>query len=193
MDFKSLVYKRRTIRKFDNKKIENQTLIELIDLARMAPSGSNMQPLKYIIVNEEENINQLFDYTKWAGYLKGEGNPNKSERPTAYIVVLNDNHIRKEGYELEAGAAIQNILLGAVEKNIGCAWLGAIDRNRIIDLLDIPKHLIIVSVIAIGYPAYDTKTEVENGSIRYYLDKKGMLHVPKRKLKDLIVLTKQHF
>jgi len=193
MNFKKLVYKRRTIRKFNNKKIKDKTLLELIDLARMAPSASNLQPLKYIIVNDEKNTRELFNYIKWAGYLRGKGSPDISEQPTAYIVVLNDSTIRKEGYELDAGAAIENILLGAVKKKIGCAWLGAIDRNKIRQLFDIEKHLFIISVIALGYSKYATKAEFEKGDIKYYLDDEGTLHVPKRKLKDLIVLTKPHF
>lgn len=190
MNFKEIIYKRRTIRKFTDRKVSYQDLVHLVDLARMAPSGSNMQPLKYITVNEQENVKRIFSHTKWAGYLNGKGTPDDSERPMAFILVLNDEEIRKEGYELDAGASIQSILLGATEKGIGTAWLGAIDRDAIREILEIPLKYRIISAIALGYPDYQTVVEDEKGDIRYYLDVEGVLHIPKRKIDDIIVLTK---
>ncbi len=190
MEFKELVNDRRTVRKFTNDQVEIENIIDLVDLARMAPSGSNMQPLKYVIVHKKKNVNELFTYTKWAGYLQGKGRPDDKHQPGAYIIVLNDRTIRKEGYELDAGAAIMNILLGACDKKMDAAWLGAIDRDAIRKLLLIPDQYVIISAIALGYGDYKTITEDEKGDIKYYLDSDEMLHIPKRKLKDLIVLTK---
>ncbi|MBN2852124.1 MAG: nitroreductase family protein [Clostridia bacterium] len=190
MNIKDIIYERRTIRKFTDRKVSDSDLNYLIDLARMAPSGSNMQPLKYAIVNQEDNVQKVFKLTKWAGYLKGKGSPDETERPTAFIIVLNDEEIRKEGYELDAGASIQNILLGATEKGIGTAWLGAIDRDEIRNILEIPMRFRIISAIALGYANYKTVIEEEKGDIKYYLDNDDVLHIPKRKNSDIIVLTK---
>lgn len=190
MNITKLINTRRTTRRFSEKVISKEILIDLVDLARMAPSGSNMQPLKYVIITETELVNEVFAYTKWAGYLQGKGSPTEKQAPTSFILVLNDLTIRKTGYELDAGASIQNILLGATDIGIGTAWLGAIDRDEIRRLINLPEKYNIISAIALGIADYMTIVEDEQGDIKYYVDDLNVLHVPKRKLNDIIVLTK---
>jgi len=181
------IIKRRTIRKFKQEKIKRDVLIKLINAARHAPSGANLQPLKYIIVDRPEKVEKIFIYLKWAGYLAPHGDPKEGEKPVAYIIVLADTKIRKTGYELDAGAAIQNILLAAEEEDIGTCWIGSIDREAVRTLLNIPEEYIIDSVIALGYKGENSVSEDERGSIKYYRDENGMIHVPKRKLEDIIL------
>ncbi len=190
MNITKIINTRRTIRRFIDKPIDKEILVNLVDLARMAPSGSNMQPLKYVIINDTKLVKEVFAFTRWAGYLQGKGSPTKEQAPTAFIIVLNDQTIRKSGYELDAGASIQNILLGATDLKIGTAWLGAIDRDQIRKLLTLPKKYTIISAIALGIADYKTIVEDEQGDIKYYVDDLNTLHIPKRKLNDIIVLTK---
>lgn len=178
---------RRSIRKFKQDKIGNKTLHKYIDAARLAPSASNMQPVRYAIVNGEENVQRFFPFTNWAGYIKPAGNPAPGEEPTAYIVILADTSIRNSNYELDIGAAAQNIMLCAQEDGIGTCWLGAIDRDKIREFLQLDEKYAISTVIALGYPAENPQIEQENGTIKYYKDENGTLHVPKRKLEDIII------
>jgi len=189
MSVYNIAQSRRSIRKFNQDKIENETLIKYIDAARLAPSASNMQPIRYVIVNEDKNVKELFNFMSWAGYIKPEGNPKSGEEPTAYIVILADTNIRKTGYELDIGAAAQNIMLCAQEDGIGTCWLGAIDREKIKNMLSLEDNFVINTVIALGYPAEKPQTELENGSTKYYKDQNGTLHVPKKGLEDVIFKT----
>jgi len=191
MSIKKIIYERRTIRKFKIQTINTSDLVELIDFARMAPSASNIQSLKYIIVNNQEKVIEVFKNTKWAGYLKGDGSPTIEQRPRAFIIVLNDMIIKKEGYELDAGASIENILLGAQSKKIGTAWLGAINKVNIKSILEISNQYKIIAAIALGYADYKTKIEDVKNDIKYYLDKEDILHIPKRKISEVILLTKE--
>lgn len=180
--------KRRTIRKFKQEKIKRDILVKLINAARHAPSGANLQPLKYIIVDQpEEKLEEVFMHLKWAGYLAPHGDPKEGEKPVAYIIVLVDTEIRKTGYELDAGAAIQNILLAAEEEDIGTCWIGSVDREAVRTILNIPQQYIIDSVIALGYKGENSVSEDEKGSIKYYKDENRVIHVPKRKLEDIIL------
>lgn len=187
MSVYEIAAKRRTIRKFKQDKLENELLLSFIDAARLAPSASNMQPIKYKVINNAESVNKLFPSLKWAGYIAPNGNPAAGEEPTAYIVILVDTKIRNSGYELDIGAAAQTIMLCAQEKGIGTCWLGAIDRDAIRKDFNIGDEYTINTVIALGYPLEEPQTEVENGSIKYYKDENGKLHVPKRKLEDILV------
>jgi len=178
---------RRTIRKFKQEKIGEDTLKKLVNAARHAPSAANIQPIKYIIVNDEKKVNEIFKYVKWAGYIAPHGNPSENEKPVAFIVILIDTEIKKNYYELDVGAAAQNIFLAAWEEGIGTCWIGAFDKDAVGKILNIDGRYIINTVVALGYMAEEPVVEDEKGSIKYYKDEKGVLHVPKRKLDDIII------
>lgn len=182
-----LIRQRRTIRKFQQKKLEGSQLAMLVEAARLAPSANNLQPLRYVIIDDDEKTAQFFRHVKWAGYITPEGNPGKGEEPVAYIVILADTEVRKAGYELDAGAAAQNIILAALEEGIGSCWIGSINRDAVRKMLNIPERYVINTAVALGYPSESPVVEDENGSIRYYKDRNGVLHVPKRKLDDIIL------
>ena len=177
---------RRSIRKFTREQVDIGILKKIIKNGSLAASGSNMQPIKYIIATGEK-ADLIFPLTRWAGYLKGKGNPSFEERPAAFILVLNDNDIRKKGFELDAGAAVQNMLLAAHSMGLGTCWLGAIDYEKISELAGVGERYKLISAIAVGYPAYKSISEVSKGDIKYYLDEEEVLHVPKRGLDEIIL------
>jgi len=180
------IIERRTVRRFRQEKIQRALLEKLVNAARHAPSGANLQPLKYRIVDDEK-VNRIVENVKWAAYLAEHGAPKEDQNPVAFIVVLVDTEIKKSHYEWDEGAAIQNILLVADEEGIGSCWIGSVDREAVRSILNISERYIISSIIALGYKAETPVSEDENGSIKYYRDDNGTLHVPKRKLSDIII------
>ena len=182
-----LVKKRRTIRRFKQNPIDRQLLLDLIEAARLAPSGANLQPLEYLLIDDKSLVSQVFPFTHWAGYLPKEtGLPPEGKRPTVYIMVLINRNIRANGGIHDVGAACENIILTALEQNVGCCWLGSIDRNDLRALFAIPEYYEIDSLLALGYPDEEPLCEDEQGSIRYYLDDNNVLHVPKRKRAEIM-------
>ena len=188
MNIYEAIAKRRSIRRFKQKPVSKETLIKLVDAARMAPSSANLQPLRYIIVLDEKLREQVFRCTKWAGYIAPEGDPAETERPMAYIIVLIDTGIvdNPVNGRRDSGAAIENITLAAIEEGLGTCWLGALDRKKLSDILGITERLIIDSVVALGYPDEDPKVIEATDSIKYFKDESGRLNVPKRKLEDIM-------
>lgn len=184
---KDLILKRRTIRKFEQKPIEIEQLKSYVNTARVAPSAANLQPLKYVIVNTKEMTDKVFETLKWAGYLKGEYNPKENERPTAYIVVCADTCISKANFDLDVGAAVENIILSALLDGVGSCWLGSVDRDKLREILSIPSTLSISCVVALGYPLEAPKeAAAKDGDIKYYLED-STLNVPKRSLDEIII------
>ena len=181
------IRRRRTVRRFRQEPVSRRILEDLVDAARLAPSASNLQPLKYIVVDDPGQVSAVFDQVKWAAYLAPEGTPAEGERPVVFIAVLVDTEIRRNGYELDIGAACGQLLLAAVDAGLGACWMGAINRTEIIRILEIPEQYLLNTVVALGYPAEEPVAEDETGSIRYYKDAEGVLHVPKRKKKDILV------
>ena len=186
MDCIKSIEGRRSIRKFERKHVPVEDLKELVRLGGMAASGMNVQPLKYIVA-AGESADAIFPHTRWAGYLKGKGSPSFEERPAAFILVLNDNTLRKSGYELDAGAAVQNMLVAAHSFGLGTCWLGAINYDVISELAGIGDDYKLISAVAVGYPAQKSITEPSEGDIKYYLDDEAVLHVPKRGLDEIIL------
>ena len=182
MSVYELILKRRSIRAFQNKPVEVEKIEKMVNAARVAPSGANLQPLKYIAVTTPELCGKVFGMTKYAGYLK-DWNPGEDEQPSAYIVVLQDMAISKN--QLDAGAAIENIILTALEDGVASCWVGSFDRAGLMETLDIDETLEINSVVALGYPAQQSEEADYKGDVKYYMDEKGMLHVPKRPIEDV--------
>lgn len=185
MDVSEALLNRRTIRKFKQIPIEEEKLKALINYARLAPFAANIQGLKYKIITTPALTDKIFNNVKWAGYLP-KASPLPDERPPAYIAVLGDTKI-KDSFETDAGAAVASIILGAWEMGIGSCWMGAIRRNDISAILKLPPEYSLLYVIALGYPAQDSKECEYKGSPKYFYDDNNVLNVPKLSLDDIII------
>jgi nitroreductase len=188
---KHLIMKNRSYRRFyEEEKIPMEELKSLIDLARLSPSGANLQSLKYVLSNEEKTNAMIFNELKWAGYLKDWKGPIKGERPAAYIIILLDESISKTCY-WDHGIAAQSILLGATEIGYGGCQFGAFNAEEIKKVLDISNNLKPLVVIALGKPKEVVLLEDLNDekNIKYYRDEKEVHHVPKRSLEDIVLKT----
>lgn len=186
---KDLVWKNRSYRRFDQKAaVDRETLRELVDLARHAASGSNKQPLKYVLSCDPETNARIFPHTHWAGYLTDWPGPVEGERPSAYIVILGDTEI-SNSVGCDHGIAAQTMLLGATEKGLGGCMIGAVDRPGLRAALDIPERYEIQLVLALGKPIEKVVLEDvgPDGDIKYHRDAQGVHYVPKRSLDELIL------
>jgi len=186
---RNLVLSNRSYRRFDEScPIPRETLVELVGLARCTASAGNRQPLKYILSADRETNARIFPFLAWAGYLKDWDGPASGERPTGYIVILVDESITKDWW-CDDGIAAQTILLGAVEKGFGGCMFGSVQREKLRQEFAIPDHLRVRLVLALGKPAETVVLEdlKPGGDIRYWRDEKGVHHVPKRNLEELIV------
>ena len=185
---KELVLKTRSIRRFIEEPVSEETLLYLIDIARLSASAANLQPLKYIISFKDSLNNVIFPNLMWAGYLNEWKGPEKGERPSAYIIVMGDRSIA-DSFGCDHGIATQNIILGAAEIGLGCCIIGAVDRKKIIEKLNISENYEILHIIAIGKAGEEVILEEmkKEDSVKYWRDKKGIHHVPKRALEDIVL------
>jgi nitroreductase len=184
-----LIRKNRSTRRFHQEvSISIHTLRELIELARLSPSGGNRQPLKFVLSNNQATNDLIFKYLTWAIYLKPWPGPAVGERPSAYIIILGDKAIGGSfGYD--TGIAAQSILLGAVEKGLGGCIIASVDRERLGAALALPEGFEILLVLALGKPAEVVVLEPlgADRKIEYWRDADGIHHVPKRPIEEIIV------
>ncbi len=187
MEVKTALLERRTIRKFKQSAIPKQDLLTIIDYARLAAYPGNNQTLRFAVIDEKSLIDTVFKHTRWAGYL-ADGTPKEDERPTAFIAILGDKSV-KSTFEVEAGAAVTSMMLGAFDMGIGSCWIGSLNRTEIMKALNLSEDdYSLVYVLALGYPAQKScACEMKDGDIKYFLDDENILNVPKRSLDEIII------
>jgi len=183
-----LILKNRSYRRFDQSVLlPMQLLRAMVEAARLSGSARNMQALRYMLFNNAYDCEKIFPTLAWAGYLKNWPGPSDGERPAAYIVQLGDLELTNDWW-CDDGIAAQSMLLTAVEGGFGGCIIGSVQRERLRDILDIPEQYKIIQVLALGKPAEEVVIdEMVNGDIKYWRDEKGVHHVPKRGLDELIV------
>jgi nitroreductase len=178
-----LVVSNRSYRRFyQDVAIELETLKKLVDLARLSPSAANRQALKYILSNDPQRNALIYPN------IRMDGNPPEGERPSAYVVILEDTGIRL-ALACDYGIAAQTIHLGAVEKGLGGCMIGNINRDGLRKALKIPAEYEILLVLALGKPMETMVIETigEDGRTQQWWDDDRVRHVPKRPLDDIIV------
>jgi len=184
---RDLLVHNRSYRRFaQNKRIQEEELLELIELVRWCASGRNAQPLKYVPVWKEEDCAAVFPLLAWAGYLKDWPGPEEGERPVAYLIQLLDTRIAADCL-CDDGIQAQTLLLGAVEKGYGGCIIRAFKDEALRRLLALPEYMKIRYVIALGEPRENVVVEdMEGEDYKYWRDAEEVHHVPKRKLESLI-------
>ena len=159
------IFKRRSVRSYLNKEVKTEKIEKLLRAGMQAPSAMNCQPWEFIVVSGKENLQELSKVSKFGLAIE---KANK-----AIIVLFNKNKsIMQKYWQQDLGAATQNILLEAVELNLGSLWVGvAPDTSKIEYIQKIYKldeNLIPFNVIAIGY----LEKEDDNFFIDRYDEKK---------------------
>ncbi len=186
---KDLLTANRTCRRFyQDVAVENEILRELVGLTRLSASGSNRQPLKYILSCDPAKNAVIFQCLGFAGALKDWPGPSEGERPSAHIIILGDTEIRKT-FGCDHGIAALSIFLGAREKGLGGCMHGNVKREVLGKALDIPSRYEILLVLSLGKPKEEVVLETlePGGSFNYWRDSDNVHHVPKRRLDDIII------
>ncbi len=186
---RDLVISNRTCRRFYEEAITRETLRELVDLARLSASGSNRQPLKYILVCDPEKNAFMFSNVGWAIFNgKRDPGPPEGERPSAYIIMLGDTEVNKN-FGIDPGIACQSIYLGAREKGLGGTIHGTVKRKEVTEAFNIPPRYQILYVLSLGKVRGKTVIETvgADGKTDYWRDSDNVHHVPKRPLDEIII------
>lgn len=189
MDLQTLLEKRRSYRKFDESKpLSANDREAILQAVQTASSGMNRQSLRFISVESQEKVSQVFDLTHWAASLPADlGQPKPGERPVYFVVVC--AHTESTPFvDVDKGLAISNMTLTAMDRGIGSCIIGNFNHKKMQDLLDIDEDYTCNLVVAFGYPAItSTIKEVAAGEdLSYYLDDDGQYIVPKLKTEDIV-------
>ena len=144
-----VIYKRRSIRKYQNKPVEEEKLNEVLKAAMYAPSGMNKQPWHFIVCKERKTLDEVQKIHPYSSML--------SSAPCC-IIVAGDTKMEhaKGSYIQDCAAAVENLLLAACALELGTCWLGIYpDKTRqgqFKKLFNMPSDIEPLCVVALGYP-----------------------------------------
>lgn len=143
MEIINAILNRRSVRRFKSDKISEDKLIKIIEAARWAPSATNRQACRFVVVTDEAILKTIADNTKIVFYKQSHA----AECPAMIAVCCKGSN-----WIEEIGAAIQNILLTAHILDLGTCWIGAFNKSVVREILSIPKGYNIYALILLGYP-----------------------------------------
>lgn len=169
------IFKRRSIRNYTDQEVEKEKLILLLKAAMAAPTAANRQPWEFIVVNDKERLNEL----------RGTLRAGQYNAPVAIVVCGNMklafSNQDKEIWTQDCSAAIENMLIAAVELGLGSVWIGLYPTPSkcapVSKVLNIPEHVIPMSVVYFGYPGEFKEPRTQYNEERIYWQE----YEPKRK------------
>ncbi len=187
---KDLITKNRSYRRFhQDSHVESDMLYDLVELARLSASAGNKQPLKYMLSCDSGTNAKIFPTLAWAASLKDWPGPSEGERPSAYVIILEDKGLSNPYVQFDVGITAQSILLGAVEKGLGGCMIASVKCEQLREKLSITDSFDIALVVALGRPKEEVVIDAvgSSGDTTYWRDDNSVHHVPKRLLEDIIV------
>jgi nitroreductase len=138
---------RRSVRNFKKKPVEEKKIEEIVDAARLAPSGNNLQPVEYIVVTDRNRREEIADIATYGNFI--------ADAPVCIAVCSKD-----VGHDIEDGsAATENILLAAHGLGLASCWVAGYQKDyctQIEELLNIPEKYRLISLLPIGYSDKET-------------------------------------
>ncbi len=150
-----ILEKRRSIRLYDEKPVEREKIITMLQAAMAAPSACNLQPWEFIIIQEPDRLSQM-------KACIGKNNGRYYNATAAFVVCANTSYIPWESDgAMDTSAAIENMLLAACAMGLGTVWIGDIDREALKALLAIPDHVSVNSVVLFGYPKEEKRPRTQ--------------------------------
>jgi len=140
---------RKSVRAFENRPVEEEKLRAVLEAARLAPSASNRQEWRFVVVRDPETRKKLVPAARDQAFV--------GEAPVVIVCCAEtDNHRMTCGqlcYPIDVAIAIDHMTLAATELGLGTCWIGAFYEDQVKKLLGIPDAVRVVELLPLGYPA----------------------------------------
>ena len=159
MDVTTAIKDRRSIRKYQSKVIPQDVLLEVLEAARLAPSGANRQPIHLIVVNDPEKKRGLVPLCK---------NQHFVEEASEFIAGIDDP--LQKWNRVDLTIAMDHLSLAAIQFGLGTCWVGAFDQEKLANYLGVPKDKVVTVCMSLGYPdeSPEPRSRKSLGEITYW-------------------------
>jgi len=161
MNVMEAIKKRCSVRSYQDRPVEREKVDKILEAARLAPSASNRQEWRFVVVQDRDARQRLMKAAK--------NQPFVGEAPVVIACCAKtDNHIMTCGqmcYPIDMAIAIEHMALEATEEGLGTCWVGAFYEDQVREILGIPQDIRVVELLALGYPAKPPSTRKDRLSI----------------------------
>jgi len=153
MDFYDVLKTRRSIRSYKSDPIPEEVMDRVLETVRIAPSGSNRQPWKFIMVDDKELRDRLASQCGNQAFI--------AEAPTIVVACGYDIKYNRGGYMgemsmiMDVTIAFTHLILAARAEGLGTCWIGSFDNDEIKKMLGVPEKFNVVAVTPLGYPKHE--------------------------------------
>jgi nitroreductase len=144
MDVIETIRVRRSIRKYKSETIPDDKLTLILEAARLAPSASNRQPWRFVVVEAQDRKEALVAVANNQMFLKDAA---------VIVVAVGDAEVSARWYERDTMIALEHMVLAAASLGYGTCWIGAFNEEAVKKLLRIPEKVKVVALLPIGVPA----------------------------------------
>lgn len=148
MNVMEAIKRRYSVRNYQDRAVETEKLESILEAARLAPSASNRQEWRFIVVRDKDIRQRLMQAAK--------NQPFVGEAPVVIACCAKtDNHIMtcsQMCYPINMAIAIEHMVLEATEEGLGTCWIGAFYEDKVKEILGIPQDIRVVELLALGYP-----------------------------------------
>lgn len=147
MDLMELMKERYSLRKFSDRKVEQEKIDLMLEAARLAPTGVNYQPQRISVIESEENLAKIKECTKY-----------HFNAPLTFIICSDTtsswHNMYDEDYAMgDLSIAAAQMMLEAVVLGLGTTYVGAFDRKLLAKTFQLPNFLLPMILLPTGYPA----------------------------------------
>ena len=148
MELKEVIRKRESVRGYLDKQISQEQLNNVLEAARLAPSASNRQPIKLVVIKNSTKRKELTQAANNQGFV--------GEAPVVIAAVATDLEFTMpcgiKSYAIDVAIAIDHITLAAVDEGLGTCWIGAFSQERVKRILNVPDKYEVVALLPLGFP-----------------------------------------
>lgn len=149
MELYEAIEKRYSVRKYEDKAVGQDKLERILGAARLAPSGSNRQPWKFIVVRDADLRRKLVPACRDQAFV------GTAPAVIAGVGLMPDRKMSGDvpGDPVDLAIAMEHIALAAAAEGLGTCWIGAFHQEKVRDVLGVPAEHKVIDLMTLGYPA----------------------------------------
>jgi nitroreductase len=149
MEFENVIKTRTSVRDSSQKLVEEEKISYVFECARLAPSWANSQCWNFVVIKNKKTIERISRASIINRWLKkvpviiaacGDTRGSGSRNGINYFLV-------------DVSIAMEHLVLAATDKGLGTCWIAGFDEKKVKEILEIPKHIRVVALTPLGYPA----------------------------------------
>jgi nitroreductase len=148
MELMEAIKRRRSVRSYQDKAVEEEKLLRVLEAGRLAPSAKNMQDWRFIVVKDPGLRLKLAEAAKNQAFV--------GQAPVVIVACGTSDYVMTCGqltYPIDVSIAVDHMTLAAVEEGLGTCWIGAFYEEKVKEILEIPQSIRVVALLPLGYPA----------------------------------------